>query len=162
MRLVVYLVFLLCLPFQAIAKADVVVGVSILPQKYFVERIAGSDVDVIVMVGEGYNPSTYEPKPKQLSLLSSASLFFLAGVPFERKWVRLFKDVNPSMRVITLSSDINLRNYESSTNHSHQGDDHGALDPHFWLNPLLVKNVAASIRDALSAKLPERKKILGQ
>ena len=158
MRLVVYLVFLICFPVQAIAKADLVVGVSILPQKYFVERIAGSDVDVIVMVGEGYNPLTYEPKPKQLTHLSRASLYFLAGVPFERKWVQLFRDVNPSMKVVPLSREIKLRNFDASNNHNHGAVDHGVLDPHYWLNPLLVINVAATIRDALSVNNPERQK----
>ena len=37
------------------------VVVSILPQKYFVERIGGSHVDVDVMVQPGASPATFEP-----------------------------------------------------------------------------------------------------
>ena len=55
--------------------------VSILPQKYFVERIAGEHVKVSVMVGNGQNPATYEPTPKQMALLDKAQLYFKIGVP---------------------------------------------------------------------------------
>ena len=40
-----------------------IVTVSILPQAYFVERIAGDAVSVNVMVGPGEEAHTYEPTP---------------------------------------------------------------------------------------------------
>jgi len=37
----------------------------------------------------------------------------------------------------------------------HDGHDHGALDPHIWLDPALVKIQAANIRDGLNTVDPE-------
>ena len=52
------------------------VTVSILPLKYFVKQIGGDKVDVNVMVGYGYAPNVYEPKPSQMKMLNSSKLFF--------------------------------------------------------------------------------------
>ena len=159
---VLFLLLLLGAPSLAIAKANMVVGVSILPQKYFVERIAGNTTDVVVMVGSGYNPAIYEPRPKQLSSLSNASIYFLAGVPFEKKWVKVFSKNNPSMTLTSMAQDIPLRKYHESSmdKHSHdQEGHHENVDPHFWLNPILVKIAAKTVLDTLVEKDPEKKQI---
>ena len=58
------------------------VFVSILPQKYFVEKIGGDSVEVSVMVQPGASPATYEPKPKQMVALATSDIYFAIGVPF--------------------------------------------------------------------------------
>ena len=58
------------------------VTVSVLPEKYFVERIGGDYVNVNVMVGPGDSPHTYEPKSEQMTALSQASAYFSIGVGF--------------------------------------------------------------------------------
>ena len=50
--------------------------VSILPQKYFVERIGGGHVVTRVMVGAGQSPATYEPTARQLAQLAEADVYF--------------------------------------------------------------------------------------
>jgi len=143
----------------ALAAPAVTIGVSILPQKYFVERIAGSDANVLVMVGGGYNPVTYEPSPRQLGELNKASIYFLAGVPFENKWVKIFSKNNPSMSLVSMSKDISLRGFDNmpSADHVHgDANHHDDYDPHFWLNPSLVKIAAMTIRDTLVKNDPAR------
>ena len=142
---------------SALAQPAVTVGVSILPERYFVERIAGNYANVIVLVGPGYSPATYEPKPRQLSQLQRARLFFLIGVPFEARWTETFSSINPAMRLISLSRDIELM--PLAIVHGSPGrnmaDDHhahdGALDPHVWLSPPLVKQMALIIKTELVA-----------
>ena len=46
------------------------VMVSILPQKYLVERIGGDRTHVEVMVRPGFNAETYEPLPQQMTALA--------------------------------------------------------------------------------------------
>ena len=53
------LIFLILAAETASAK-PLSVFVSILPQKYMVERIGGDRVAVTVMVGPGNSPATYE------------------------------------------------------------------------------------------------------
>lgn len=144
--------FFILFSLPGILFAKSVIGVSILPVKYFVERIAGDSVDVIVLVDEGYNPVTYEPKPKQLSRLRQAVVFFTVGVPYEKKWTRVFKDNNPGIKLVSLTQQIKLRKFESVADDSHSGAGHrhdNDLDPHFWLNPMLVKIAAKTIMQTL-------------
>jgi ABC-type Zn uptake system ZnuABC Zn-binding protein ZnuA len=53
--------------------------VSILPQKYFVERVGAPHVDVSVMVGPGQSPATYEPTPKQTAHVAHAQVYSLSS-----------------------------------------------------------------------------------
>jgi zinc transport system substrate-binding protein len=108
------------------------VFVSILPQKYFVERIAGSQAEVSVMVGPGDSPATYEPKPKQIEALSRARVYFQIGVPFEQVWMRRLRAANADMLIVDTTVGIQRR----------------LDDPHVWTDPMLVKSMAARIRDA--------------
>ncbi len=114
------------------------VVVSILPQRYFVERIGDGYVDVSVMVLPGESPATYEPKPDQLRALSEAAVYFSIGVPFERAWMEKIAAANPAMRIVGTSQGI-----------TRMGEETGNPDPHIWLSPRLVKVQARTICDAL-------------
>ncbi|MFC1895563.1 metal ABC transporter solute-binding protein, Zn/Mn family [Thermodesulfobacteriota bacterium] len=80
--------------------------VSILPQRYFVERIGGDLVDVSVMVLPGANPATYEPKPKQMASLGKARVYFAIGVPFEEVWLNKIAGANPGMMLVRTDEGI--------------------------------------------------------
>jgi zinc transport system substrate-binding protein len=123
------------------SAASVSVFVSILPQKYFVERIAGPLADVTVMVGQ-VSPETYEPKPRQVAQLARADAYFEIGVPFERVWMPRLRAANPNMLVVDTTTGIRRRSVADSSGRS------GTRDPHVWTNPLLAKAMAAHIRDA--------------
>ena len=74
---------IICLIIAANTEGKINVFVSILPQKYLVERIGGNRVDVSVMVKPGLSPETYEPTPKQMAALNTARIYFRIAVPFE-------------------------------------------------------------------------------
>lgn len=60
------------------------VSVSILPQKYFIEKIAGDYVKVNVMVPPGMSPATCDLSTEQLKKLYDSDLCFTVGyLPFE-------------------------------------------------------------------------------
>lgn len=133
------------------------VFVSILPMKYFVERIAGERFDVQVLVGPGQSPATYEPTPRQMSKLSDAVVYFRIGVPFENVWIDRITKASPDMQIIDTRKGIELREI---SRHSHDKDSgaHGGIkDPHIWLSPSLVKIQARTICDALVEISPEQR-----
>ncbi|OGK10570.1 MAG: hypothetical protein A2W80_18855 [Candidatus Riflebacteria bacterium GWC2_50_8] len=142
-------------------SAKIQVFTSILPQKYFVEQIAGDLVDVEVLVGPGMSPHTFEPLPQQMSRLSRASMFFLIGVPFEQSLIARLKAICPDLRLV--STDKNVPRRSMSTNdgdHQHSEDcvhEPGAPDPHIWLDPVLAITQAENIADALIEALPDHK-----
>ena len=125
------------------AYAQVPVFVSIMPQKYFVERVGGSLVAVTVMVGPGQSPATYEPSPRQMTTLSRARLYFSIGVAFEDVWLKRIQAANPSLRLVPMQQGIALLPLISA-----DGKPAGT-DPHVWTSPARVKVMAATIRNAL-------------
>ena len=146
-----------CIAGENPAGRTLSVFVSIPPQQYFVEKIGGAHVRVSSMVSPGANPHTYEPKPKQMSALSKATVYFAAGVPFETVWLKKFASVNPKMHIIHTDAGIEKISMES---HHHDGENpslsrrqgkedhdeilHGKdgkqeMDPHTWLAPPLAK-----------------------
>jgi len=145
------------------------ITVSILPQKYFVERIGGDTVDVNVMVEPGASPATYEPKPQQMKSLSEASAYMRIRVPFENAWMSRIESANEEMKIVDLTEGIERQpmayhhhHGEESHNHAEHDHDHEAeektanLDPHIWLSPTLVKKQAETIYSALVELNPEK------
>ena len=142
------------------------VTVSILPQKYFVERIGGETVDVNVMVEPGASPATYEPKPQQMKALSDAEAYMAMGVPFEKAWMSRIKTANKDMKIVDLTQGIERQpmaahHHHKESDHDHNHDhDHteetANLDPHIWLSPELVKKQAETIYNALVEVNPEQ------
>ena len=149
------------------------VFVSIMPQKYFVERVGGDLVKPYVLVGPGHSPATYEPSPRQMSELSRAKIFFRIGVPFERSIMPKIESTFENLTVVDTRKGIKLRKAAEEHDHDREeegrrhGEEHGAgheaeheheagaPDPHIWLDPILVKTQAKTICDALSKLDPE-------
>lgn len=140
--------------------------VSILPQKYFVERIGGNLVNVSVLVGPGQNPHSYEPLPQQMLALSSARIYFRIGVSFEDSWIHRIEANNPDLMIVDTRQGIQLLPLDSfeeivttfndnETGHKvgdsihHEEHDHSGFDPHIWLSPNLVKIQAKTICETL-------------
>ncbi|NLJ85830.1 MAG: zinc ABC transporter solute-binding protein [Firmicutes bacterium] len=132
------------------ARESLSVFVSIPPQKYFVERVAGETVKVSVMVKPGADPVTYEPSPRQMAELSEAKAYFRIGVPFEAAWLSRLRQNQPNLAIVDTREGITLRAIEGHAHGPHGMDKEKAMpDPHIWLSPRLVKKQAETIYLAL-------------
>lgn len=168
-RLTCYLLFFLttlfCLhPSLSEATSRDTVFVSILPQKFFLEQIAGNSLTIEVMVLPGASPATYEPKPSQMRQLAESRAYFAIGVPFEKAWLDRISGVNPDMQVIHTDAQVTklamtstplTEEDEHHHDHNHH-HDHSGMDPHIWLSPPLVKQQAATITAALVRLFPDK------
>jgi len=161
-----FLCFLILLFSQnCFANDKLTVFVSIVPQKYFVQRIGKDLIDVHVMVKPGYSPHTYEPKPKQMATLSKSKIYFSIGVPFEKAWLKKISSANPEMRLVP--TDDGIEKIPMATNqHEDETADHGdetsvhaegGLDPHIWMSPPLVMIQARNIMYALQQADPSHR-----
>jgi len=132
---------------------------SILPQKYFVEQIAGDLVDVEVLVGPGMSPHTFEPLPQQMSQLSRAAAFFMIGVPFEQALVNRLAAICPDLKFIDTGRNVVRRSMsEPDSDHQHSDDcvhDAGSPDPHIWLDPINAITISEAVAGALLEIMPE-------
>ncbi|MCD4818834.1 MAG: zinc ABC transporter substrate-binding protein [Candidatus Cloacimonetes bacterium] len=141
--------------------------VSILPQKYFLQKISSDYFQIEVMVSPGQSPATYEPLPQQLTLLKNTKAFFTINVPFEKAWLSKISSINPKMKIIDTTQNIKLRQMDVASeifeskdlNKVHSLEHHlSKKDPHIWLSPKLVKIQAQTILNTLHEFDPENSK----
>jgi zinc transport system substrate-binding protein len=131
-----------------------VITVSIAPYKYFIEKIAGDDFNVNVMVPAGANPHVYEPYPDQITSLRKSVAYISNGyLGFEMTWLDRFYEVNKGM--LKLSLGDNIEPLESD--HHHEGDHVESADPHYWVSPHCAMIMANSLKEFLCDLNPSRK-----
>jgi len=133
--------------------AVLTVTVSVLPQKYFVERIGGDLVRVNVMVEPGASPHSYEPKPDQMRALSESAAYFSIGVEFEDAWLERIAASNDQMLMVDTIANIDrvemvAHEHEDEDGEAHDGEE-VELDPHVWTSPELVKTMSQTIYETL-------------
>lgn len=122
------------------------VTVTIEPFRYFVEQIAGDDVNVNVMVPAGSSPETYEPTPQQMVDLSQSVFYFKVGqIGFEKTWMKKLQQNAPDMKVIDTSAGITMLKTQS-----------GNIDPHTWMSIKSADIITSNIAKALMDKYPEK------
>lgn len=127
------------------------VTVSILPLKYFVDRISDSSIGVTVLVPPGVSPETYEPAMSQLIAASKGSLFFgISILGFEQGWQEQLSSLGNDTKYIDVSGNMEL----ISGTHGHHDEDHHGHDPHIWLAPVNARIIAENIFKALCVKWP--------
>lgn len=141
----------------------ITVAVTILPQKQFVERIAGEHARVIVLVPPGASPHSHEPTPKQLEDISSASVYFKvgSGIEFERAWMDKLAGVNPHMIVVDSSAGIPLitgYHDDEETDTNQDDSDTSGTDPHIWLSPKNARIMVENTYQGLAQVDPQHAK----
>jgi zinc transport system substrate-binding protein len=169
-----------CIGFCAAATAAVVLAscgsdtrttdktlmVSIEPLRYIVEEITGDDFDVAVLVPLGASPETYEPTPFQIKAAEDASLVFSTGlIGFENA---LMDRLTLPERLVDLSQGIELITAEPEHEPKHDDaasapiDDrsshthsHGGVDPHIWVSPKALAQMAATAYERIHELYPD-------
>jgi len=154
----------------------IIVAVSILPQQEFVEKIAGDNVDTILMIPPGASPATHELSPGQLRELTKARAYFIVGseLPFEQVWLKKIEGINEDMLIVDCSKGIdiidtetdehggeeNTRLEDSDENIQKDGDHaHEGSDPHVWTSPINAKIMVENTYLGLIEIDPENKDI---
>ncbi len=138
------------------ASSGRMVTVSILPQKYFVERIAGDYVNVNVMISPGMNPVTCDFNSTQLKNLYDSDICFAIGnLPFET--THLYPALDGRQIPLLIRHTDSLQLLKTTDTHSHgEGHIHAAeTDPHIWLSPRYALLISRQILNTLSRKYTE-------
>ena len=139
------------------------ISVSILPQRYFVERIAGDYVKVNVMIPPGANPAVSDLSTEQLKALHNSSIYFAVGyLPFELSNLYPFLETQKNMLLVKQSVGMDLEqgtcNHDLGHGHQHDhGSREGNFDPHVWMSPRYAEMMARTILDVLAAKFPDQR-----
>lgn len=161
------------------AVQKILVICSVFPLADMVQQVGGERLQVITLIPPGASAHTYEPTPEQVRRLAEARVFFQIGLGLEfwlDKLVRAAK--NPALRRVDLSQSIvplptprvELAPVSAPGNpHAHehkragaltggrprQTAGQGGLDPHYWLDPVRMQEVLATIERVLKDLDPE-------
>ena len=156
MKQLFVLVFILAVACTAQKTSEKdLVTVSILPQKYIVEKIAGDIVDVQVLVPPGASPSTYSLVPSQMKDLSRSKMWLRIGkIGFEDAWHEKIEQGNPDLKVFDTSRTAEWIAAEEEVHGDHV-HLHG-IDPHIWMSPEEVEKIAELTYQALADLYPDK------
>lgn len=133
-----------------------VITVSILPLRTFVEEIAGDDFEINLLLEPGASPADFTLVPSQLKNIARSEVWFRIGhIGFEYSWREKIEQANRNMKVVNLSEGLDLIQDE----HLPSGEKSklAGINPHTWLSPTLVKQMAGRIAEELSLLNPEKK-----
>jgi zinc transport system substrate-binding protein len=158
MRVVVLLYLLCaCLACRPAVERERNVSVSILPQRYLVERVAGDFVKVNVMVPPGANPASCDLTPGQLKHLHNSSVYFAVGyLPFEVTHLYPLLEERDDIRLVSHSEGETLLDGTCSHDHGH------LVDPHIWMSPPRARRMAATVARVLGEKFPDRREFFAR
>jgi zinc transport system substrate-binding protein len=135
-----------------------VLTVSIPPFAYFVEAVAGDDFKVNIMLPPGADHHIWEPLPAQINALAGSEAFIINGqLGFEQAWMGRFSEINPDMKILDLSRNIDLielSGIEEDDHNGHEGHIHGGPDPHYWMSPVSAYVIAEDVTKLLTQLNP--------
>lgn len=105
------------------------VAVTIEPQRFFAEQIAGDKFVVHTVVPSGQSPETFDPTPQQMVRIGKSEAYLQIGhIGFEQAWMQTIRENNPDMQVFDLSKGFRV----IETEEEHDGHHHHGVDPHIW------------------------------
>ena len=158
---ILLLIILLPLGAKGVAESETpekpIIAVSIVPQQYVVDRIAGNLVDTVVLVGPGQNPHSYEPTPRQMAMFSQAFAWITSGTDFEIALIPKITSMYPNLLVVDGTEGVILRTLEEHDSDHEDEEHHDAEEPHFgnidrhtWLGSEPMKIMANHVAKTLT------------
>lgn len=135
------------------------ISVSILPQKYLIDRLTDSSIEVNVMVPPGTSPEMYEPSPVQMKNIANSAAYFAIGpLEFENTILPRIKELNPNIKFIDLSKGINLMEGHKCREIMGEDEHHTNYDPHIWTSTQEFSQMAAKTCKELCGLYPNKEK----
>lgn len=141
---------------------SVSVVTSFYPLEYAAEQVGGEHVTVSNLTPAGAEPHDLELTPKQVLETTRADhLIYLSGFQpsvddAATQAEDTAFDVSDAAR-LDISTDVEEHGdeHKEDEEEAHEGHDHGARDPHFWLDPTRYADVADAIAERLAQDDPE-------
>ncbi len=128
---------------------------SVFPLLEFAEAVSGERGEVSLLLPPGAEIHTWQTRPIDIIRLSSADLFIYIGADLEPWLHDLLKSVrNSNLRVLEASRGIPLIDEEGIVHNAHE-HEHGAYDPHIWLDFKNDQRIVDKIAAVLSEMDPE-------
>ena len=121
------------------ANEKVIVAVTVLPQKAFVEAVCGDLAEIVTIVPPGTSPGNYEPTPQEMERFSKAAVYFTIGVPTEKANILPRAE---SMKIVSMPERV-------AEVYPDREFSEGKRDPHIWLSPKRAKVMIQLVADTM-------------
>lgn len=154
---------------------------TVYPLQFFTEEIGGEHVEVASIYPPGADEHTFEPSQKDMMNIADADAFFYVGLGLEG-FVEKAKGTLQNENVVLHGAgeqidighdDAELEDEHAEEEHAeeeeHHDEDshhsvdeehqHGGVDPHVWIDPFYAKELAKSIKEQLTAQLPDQSEL---
>jgi zinc/manganese transport system substrate-binding protein len=137
------------------AEAKVKVAASLPDLASIAAYVGGDQVEVFSIAKPNANPHFVEVLPSYMIRVARADLYLKAGLGLD-PWAEAILEGsrNNSIRVVDVSSGVEVLEKPSGKVDASQGDVHPQGNPHYWLDPANGPRVAETIRDALKKSDP--------
>lgn len=134
-------------------EATVVVTTPLLGA--IVRDVVGDAAEVRVLMPNGADPHDFSPSARDVEALTRADLVVRNGLGLEEGLESAIEEAGrEGAPVFTATDHVSLRRAAEGEVHEHEGEDeHGPEDPHVWMDPLAMRDVAAALAPAASEAL---------
>jgi zinc transport system substrate-binding protein len=123
---------------------------TVFPLREFAAAVAGERGEASLLLPPGAGVHTWQPRPGDIARLSECDLLLYIGSGLE-PWLPDLLKAFPRGRIRTLEAAAGLAVAGGVEEGNHlEEHDHGALDPHVWLDFELDVRIVARIAEELS------------
>jgi zinc transport system substrate-binding protein len=127
----------------ASSTSPVTVAASFYPLAEFARNVGGDEVTVTQITPTGVDAHDFQLSPQHILAIRSAKLFLYNGGGVEPWAERVHEDTERhGVRVISMIEALGFQ--------ARSAADTGGVNPHLWLDPVLVKQHVEIIRDTLT------------
>ena len=142
---------------QVEGQSKIKIYTSIYPLHDLTSRIVGDKLELELVVPNGVEIHGYEPSPRKIASLEKADLFIYIGLGLESWAEKVVQNLEEAgVKTVRVSKDLKLlevEEHDHSNCHCHEHHGHGhhghTYDPHVWLDPLNMKEIAHLITEEL-------------
>jgi ABC-type Zn uptake system ZnuABC Zn-binding protein ZnuA len=114
------------------------------------QNVAGERFTVRTLIPRGADPHAFEPTPKDLGEVAAADLVVVNGGGLEGPLLKMLENAGGHATIVDASAGLQSRAPQPGEPPLGSSE----TDPHFWLDPVLVKTYVTNIRDALEKADP--------
>jgi zinc transport system substrate-binding protein len=133
------------------------VAATIFPLYDITKNIAGTTVDVELILEAGASPHTFDPSPATMRKLQGTQAVYAIGHGLDDWTFSIVENIEA--QIVGVDRNIDLR---QSVDHDHETDlsnphdeEFANLDPHYWLSISNAKIIAKTIANDLTDRFPE-------
>ncbi len=128
-------------------------GLSVLATTTFLADIArnivGDRAEVDSLLPIGADPHAYQVTPTDVAKVSESDVLIQNGIEYERFIETILENADGERIIVTATDGLTPRVLEG------EAAEHGAGDPHMWLDPNLVVTYVENVRDGMIQADPE-------